>query len=210
MRLRTIGFTLFGLFSLGSAVMLYQAGVIRLPGQPRHPVTESMRQKADNAKAQGAVDFQLDSVEKGKIRMSSLWNDKPLLVVFTLPDCPCSIDSQPFFNQLAKNYEGKLNVLGVIKGPKLDSSNYKVNMSVPYPMGMDPQGAVAAVYQAPQSVYSVLIRPGGKVEKLWPGYSKKILAEMNGLIAELAGTEAVPLDTTNAPEQDSSGCSMRE
>jgi hypothetical protein len=74
----------------------------------------------------------------------------------------------------------------------------------------DPDKATAKAYDSPNSVYTTLVAPDGKIEKQWPGWSKRILEEENGLLAKLSGQPERKFDTLYAPLEDSSGCSFYE
>jgi hypothetical protein len=54
----------------------------------------------------------------------------------------------------------------------------------------------------------MLIGPGGTIEALWPGYSSGMLAELGARLARLTRQTEVPLDTSGAPAEMTSGCAF--
>ncbi|MBS1706021.1 MAG: redoxin domain-containing protein [Armatimonadetes bacterium] len=197
--------------ALGTAVLWTKSNNINIQSEDiRHPLTDSLREGAERQKLKSAHDANLPGVDAADVQLSSLWKYKPALLIFTLTECPCSMQAQPFFNSMANAYGEKINFLAVTKGSKVDCSNYRVNLTVSFPMARDEHGEVAKAYDVPNSAYSALIGTDGKITKLWPGYSKKLLTEINETLAKTAGVEPIKLDLRGAPDEDATGCSLQE
>jgi hypothetical protein len=53
-----------------------------------------------------------------------------------------------------------------------------------------------------------LVGADGKIVKMWPGYSKSLLADMNATIAATLGEKARPFDAAYAPVKQATGCAF--
>jgi hypothetical protein len=71
---------------------------------------------------------------------------------------------------------------------------------------IDPEMQAVKDYKAESSAYVALIASGGRVEKLWPGYSADMLNDAGERIARLAGKSMVPIDLSDAPTEMTAGC----
>ena len=178
--------------------------------EPRHPVTDAMRKSAEAVPGQVAPEIELADTSGKTVRLSDLVVKGPVLVVTIKDGCPCSIESQPFFNQMVKDYEGKFTILGVTDAPRIKAEKYKVDFDAQFPIVTEPGKRTFEAYHALNSVYSTLVGRDGVVIKQYPGYSKRILTDMNEQIAKAVGATPTPLDLADAPERDSSGCPFFE
>jgi peroxiredoxin len=70
----------------------------------------------------------------------------------------------------------------------------------------DPEIDVMKAYSVEHSVYAMLISKDGKIVRMWPGYSDKMLQEVNDLVAKELGVKVVPFDPQYAPKEMLSGC----
>ena len=175
---------------------------------PRHPVTEPMWQKAKAVAGKPGPNFQLKDPLGKAVQLSDLCKSGPVILVFTKDNCPCSIEAQPFFNQIAKGFEGKVTFVGIIDGPSYVASKFHDDFKVPYQMLLAEKGEVFKAYDAQQSAYTTLVDSKGIVIKQWPGYCRSMLVELDEEIAKLTGGKAVQIDTTMAPEKMNSGCAF--
>ena len=185
-------------------------GGLNLALEPRHPVTLKMAQDAKAVIGEPAPEIDLPDTDGKQVKLSELVNQTPVVVITLKDGCPCTIESQPFFNDLAEKYKGKVQFLGVTDGTKYKASKYKDDFSVPFPIVTEPGTHTFEAFQSPRSVYFTLVKKGGAVRKLWPGYSKKTLDEFNQALAQESGIPTPKLDTTMAPDKESSGCKFGE
>ena len=81
-------------------------------------------------------------------------------------------------------------------------------MDVPYPVVPDPTKRIIHAFEAKNALYSALVSTGGRIVKMWPGYSKDLLLEMNTTLAREAGVPEKPFDTKFAPIEKSTGCTF--
>lgn len=178
--------------------------------EPRHPVTEAMRRSAEAVPGLVAPEIELPDTSGKTVRLSELVAKGPVLVVTIKDGCPCSIEAQPFFNQLAKDFARKFSILGVTDATRIKAEKYKMDFDARFPIVIEPGRKTFDAYHALNSVYSTLIGRDGVVIKQYPGYSKRILEDMNSEIAKATGAAPATLDLADAPERDSSGCPFFE
>lgn len=184
------------------------ANVVNLATEPRHPVTLKMETDAKAVVGDKAPEIDLLDTDGKPWKLSDHVAEGPVVVVTIKDGCPCSIESQPFFNALAAAYTGKVQFVGVMDGDRIKTSKYKDDFSVPFPIVTEPGDRTFAAFQSPRSVYYSLVQKGGVVKRLWPGYSKEMLHEFNRSLAEEAGIDPPKLDVAMAPDKKSSGCAF--
>jgi peroxiredoxin len=199
---------LAGAFWMASQRPAIDSNVPNLLDEPRHPVTAPMWDEAEDLAGLKAPSFELNDSKGRPVRFGGVPPEKPMVLVFTKDGCPCSIESQPFFNQIAKGYGDRARFLGVIDAPAATAADYSSDFSVPYPMLSANDETVFRAFKSERSVYVTLIDPTGIVVRQWPGYSKAMLKELNTEIASLAGGAPADVDLTAAPEEMTSGCRL--
>ncbi|MCB0825827.1 MAG: redoxin domain-containing protein [Armatimonadetes bacterium] len=177
-----------------------------LQDTPRHPVTDEMRARAEAKEGELAPEIDLPSTTDKNIQLSSLIEQKPVVVVMTKDGCPCSIEVQPHYTEIAKAYAGEVTFLGVIDGNLQTAENFKHDFEVPYEFVYTEELDTFKLFDAKQSVYTYLIAKGGNIIKIWPGYSKGSLKQLNTMIAKELGQEPADLPFEMAPEEMTSGC----
>ena len=210
---------LFALLLLGAAgfmaylVMQRPRAIANVPNlleTPRHPVTEPMWKRSKAVAGKPAPDFELADSTGKQVRLSKVLVSGPAVLVFTKDGCPCSIEAQPFFNQIAGKMAGKVNFLGVIDSDKRVADKFKEDFKVPYPMLLAGDGAVFASYDAKRSVYVTLVARDGSVVKQWPGYSESMLKELVGVLESDSGVSPLEFTFEMAPKVMNSGCEFGE
>ena len=177
---------------LGGIAALIAA--IVLPSRSGHPVTPLMQEAADSVAGRT-----LEPVHPGL-------DVRPQVIVFILPDCPCSEDYEPFTHELYRAYGAHVDFLGIVAGTDAEALAWQEQHKTPYPVLADPNGDIALSYDAKRSAYTALVKDRTVIQKLWPGYSSEMLQELGTLAAAAAGISPVPLDTTGAPAKLTSGC----
>lgn len=173
---------------------------------PRHPITAEMEKAADAVVGGTAPEISLIDTDKKPQTLSGYLAKGPVVLVMIKDGCPCSIEAQPFFNELASHFSGKATFVGVTDAPWREASKYKDDFAVPFPILMEPGMKTFEAYHSPRSVYTTIINPSGKVVKMFPGYSKQILNEIASTVATEANTKAPVLNLAMAPERANSGC----
>lgn len=173
---------------------------------PKHPVTDAMWA---SAKALTDVSAPIISLPDGRTgKLVSLPSPKPSVIYFIKDGCPCSVDFEPLIQKLAKRWGEKVSVIGVLNGDKKLYENWmKVGRS-PHPVLLDPGLKAIKAFRAERSVYTALLTADGTVVKLWPGYSKAMLTELNAEVEKVANLPNVAFDGSYAPTEMTSGCSF--
>ena len=173
---------------------------------PRHPVTPQMEQDADARAGMESKDFTLTTDEGASVALSSFWKEKPVVLVMMKDGCPCTMEAQPHFNDLASQFGKDINFVGVIDADKETASKFRADFSCPFPVLSSPNTDFFKLWRSKQSVYTFVIGVGGKVEMVWPGYNKKMLASLNHMLSELSKKPEAKLDMDMVPEKMTSGC----
>lgn len=200
------------LLILGAALFLntYQppavSNGINIAETPRHPVTEPMWSDAKSFIGTKAFEFNLKDTEDKEVTLKGLLQQGPVVVISTMDGCPCSLESQGFFNDIAKAYVGKVQFVGIMDAGRVVANKYKDDLSVPYPILCDPEKTTFRPYRSKQSVYVTLISQEGTVLRQWPGYSKTMLVDLSASIAGEVGVRPIVTNVARAPEEMTSGC----
>lgn len=195
----------FFLFNEGSQAKAYSTDSWADLSKPRHPVTEQMKLDANSARGRTAKLFTLPDTDEKPQSLRAYLQAKPVLLVMTKEGCPCSIESQPYFNELARTYP-EVQFLGVMDAGKEISRKYVADFKVPYPMLSETGWDTYRSYGTPRSVYVVLVGQDGKVRHMWPGYSGAMLLELGQALAKEAQVDPRPFDADRAPTKMTSGC----
>jgi peroxiredoxin len=204
-----------GLALASAGGLLYYMGTLPkvktvdvISGQPRHPVTAAMSREAEAKAKKIAPAFNTKDVQGKPVVIGSPGAERPQFIYFILENCPCSIEAEPLFQDLAERFEGKVDFISVTNAGPEKAKQWDVQMLPSYPVISDPAKEIIRAYEAKNSVYSALLSRGGQIVKLWPGYSVDILKDMNSLMAKESGSHEKPFDTKYAPKQQSSGCAF--
>lgn len=179
-------------------------------GVPRHPVTEPMREDAATMARKPAPDFVLPDLDGKMWTRTTAQEGKPTFIYFILDGCPCSTDVEPLYQSLRETQNGRIQFVGIIDSPAEKAKKWVKNHSTENLVLISADASAMHAYNAPRSAYSTLVDTKGRIIKQWPGYSRRILTDMNEEMAKAAGVEVPPFDTAYAPLEDSSGCSFAE
>ncbi|HEY0984235.1 peroxiredoxin family protein [Schlesneria sp.] len=167
---------------------------VAIPFKSGHPVTRYMQDAADAVAGKTVV----PALESDDVR--------PQVIIFILPDCPCSEDYEPFTHELFRAYGDHVDFQGIVAGTDDEARAWREKHKTPFPVVADPEGDIAAKYDAKRSAYTALVVDRTTIQKLWPGYSSDMLEEVGTLAAAAAQVPSVPLNTTGAPAKLTSGC----
>lgn len=171
--------------------------------EPRHPVTKIMLDEAERLKLKSAPEIQLPDSD-GKEQ--SLSKDKPTVVLFIKEGCPCSIDAQPIMNKLAEKFKGKAQFLGIIDVDGQKQKQWIAENRPVFPIVADTSLNLMKGYGALNSVYTFLVGPDHRIEKMWPGYWVDMLKELNARLCKDISEKVTEFDPLYAPIAKSSGC----
>ena len=189
---------------------LRSAPVVEAEFRPRHPVTSEMQSAVDSRALKAAPPFNLKDAAGKEMTLTSLLDGKPLFLYFILDGCPCSIEAEPLFHKLYRQHKTAANFAGIIGSDTKIAARWVQEHRTPYPVLSSADHKVMQEYGAPNSVYCAVISKGGKIVKMWAGFSAKMLQEVNALLAQESGTDEKPFDPDYAPQELASGCSFKE
>jgi peroxiredoxin len=174
----------------------------------KHPVTSEMTAKAELMHTKPAPTFTVKDVAGATIEIGGPHMKRPQFVYFVNNDCPCSYAAEPLFHALAAQFKGQIDFISVTDGTPDQAKHWVSEMQVEYPLIADPKVEIMKAYHATSSAYSALVTKDGRIEKLWPGFSKDLLLDMNSEMAKTLGQPERPFDTQYAPIKPATGCSF--
>jgi hypothetical protein len=186
---RRIVTTLLVLASVGVLVLAFA-----LPPRIGHPVTPLMQSAADETAGKAINSLPSDAT-------------RPMVVVFVLPDCPCSIAYEPYVQALYRQHGAEAAFVEVVAGDASSAEEWKQQHRTPFEVVSDPDRIIAREFGALRSAYTALVL-NGRVVRLWPGYSAAMLLEADRLLPSQMTEVRSTLDLDGAPEQPTSGCPL--
>jgi peroxiredoxin len=174
---------------------------------PRHPITKQMEDESSKVSAE-KLEFTYPDHTGKQFALGDFTKVGPVLLVFTLHDCPCSMEAQGLFNDIATEFKGKASVIGICRDKPEQAKAYIEMFKVNYPLLIDAKKETISMLHAKNSVYVALVDRNAKLVKMWPGYNKEMIAELLEKMAELCGIPAPKLDLTLVPNKPTSGCTL--
>ncbi|APW62843.1 peroxiredoxin family protein [Paludisphaera borealis] len=183
------------------------SGFVVIESEKQHLVTSEMLAATEKVARTTAPAFRAEATDGKTYDLAELTRKGPVVLAFIKEGCPCSIESQPYFNRLFEAYGAKVPFFGVIDGPVNRAGKWgRVNHAA-FPILSDVDLTIIHDYKAESSAYLALVSQGGTIEKLWPGYSVEMLNEVSARLAKFAGMDVQPIDTTGAPQGEMlTGC----
>jgi peroxiredoxin len=172
----------------------------------KHTVTRTMLKEAGERAKRPATSFLIAGIDGRTYSFEEMTRARPLAIVFIKDGCPCSDQAAPYFQRLQELYEGHARVVGIIDGDVEVARRWASDHKTCYPVLPDPKLEVIQAYGAKGSAYVALVAAGGKIERIWPGYSGEMLRELGGRMAALAGVPEAPFETGEAPKHLFAGC----
>lgn len=161
-----------------------------------HPVTPLMSAAATEASGRTMA------------MVPGISNIRPLVVVFILPDCPCSEEYEVFTHELSAKYGTRAQFVGIVAGDRQAAAEWKDAHRTPFPVIEDPDRSIARSCAAERSAYTALINEGQTIEHLWPGYSAGMLQELGSRLAASIDISEKTLNLEGAPTALTSGCPL--
>jgi peroxiredoxin len=182
-----------------------RAEALAIVAEVRHPVSRQMLLDASVMSEKTAPFFKLKDAHGIDVQIGGE-GKRPQFVYFILLDCPCSLDAQPLFNSLYRRYKGKVDFIGIINCDKAKAIDFAGETTTLHPIVCDPDHKIVKAYGALQSTYNLVIRPDGTIVKMWPGFWRDQLQELDKTLAKLVGETSTPFDAQYAPIKKTSGC----
>lgn len=155
-------------------------GAADLPG----PVPAGVRFADPPAAALPAPDFAAELVDGTRIRGSELWDDRPLVLVFTASFCDRCRELHRAAADAVDGEDGAAGVLGVVgEDDAAGGAEYAEELDLGHPVAVAGERMWLS-YAAREPGLVVLVAKGGRVVRGWPaGATTEALAEaLAGLI----------------------------
>jgi peroxiredoxin len=196
--------------SLFLAGLLALAAAVFLPASSFHPVTPAMLTAAGARSGSRVPETVLEGSDGRMSSIAEIAADRPAVLIFIKDGCPCSELAEPYFHRLHAIYGAHVAFVGVIDGDAAVARSWagRHQSASPFPVLADPGQSVIRACGAERSAYVALVAPGGAIDRLWPGYSAEMLAELGSQLAARTGVPESPIDDKDAPEALSSGCAF--
>jgi peroxiredoxin len=165
------------------------------------PVTDSMRKDAEAGSQKAAPSFNL-TAHTGRTYSEKSLVGKATVIYFLHTDCPCCVDANPFFNQLAEAYPDQ--VIAIANGNIAKSEVWAKANDAKFPILADESKSTIDAFGAKFGVVTALVDGTGTVVRLIPGYSQGEFEEMAEFLAQ--GQDSKKLDWSKAPVASTAGC----
>ncbi len=172
----------------------------------RHEVTPKMEKISGSWARRTAPTFSTKDAAGQPLQLAQALAHGPVFLYFIKDGCPCSIDAQPLFNHLRDKFKGKVSFVGVIDVDSAAAKKWAGKNAMTDPLLADAKRDVIHAYKATNSAFSALVLQDGTIEKMWPGYSKEYLLDMNSRLADALGEKVTSFDTLYAPPSKTAGC----
>jgi len=172
----------------------------------KHLVTPEMESASATVVGRALPPLRLGSDDGGSIELGERMSKGPLVLIFIKEGCPCSTAAEPFFRRLHAAYGEKVAFVGVIDGDLATADRWVDEHGTPFPVAVDPGLEMARGLGVTNSAYVAVVERGGRVARLWPGFSKGMLGELSAELAALAGVRPAAIDVSDAPAELYTGC----
>jgi hypothetical protein len=178
----------------------------RSPQYEKHYVTPQQLAAAGAMSAQSPGLVATIAHDGRRRTWQELSGGDPVVVVFIKKGCPCNVEFEPFFHRLYRAYRRSVRFIGVIDGGVDTARRYAEDNQVPYLVLADPERVLISRFRAENGAYVALVTSAEVLDTLWPGCSAEMMRELSRRIAELAGVEEQPIETTDLPAALTTGC----
>ena len=140
-------------------------GANDLPG----PLPEDVAFRTSPRSALAAPAFSAELLDGTSVTMSDLWDDRPLVLVFTASGCnECERVHREVAEVVDEN-DGAVSMLAVVREEDIQGAReFAEDQQLGYPIAVGGEGAWLS-YAAEEAPLVVLIAPGGKALRGWPG-----------------------------------------
>jgi peroxiredoxin len=172
----------------------------------KHAVTTEMAGRAVAQWHRPAPPFRAMASDGRERELRASLQERPVFLVFIKDGCPCSEAAQPFFNELATRFGGRVEFLGVIDGDVDTARRWADGHQSAFPILADADLALIHAFGAESSAHSVLVDREGEVAGYWPGYSAGYLTEIFRELCLLTSESPGPIDLADAPTEPTTGC----
>jgi thiol-disulfide isomerase/thioredoxin len=151
-----------------------------LPG----PLPSGVSFQEPPGEALAAPDFSAALVDGTPVRASELWDDRPLVLVFTASWCGTCADVHRGAARVVAGQEGAVGLLGVVPADDGEPAReYAAELDLGHPLAVAEED-VWLDYAAREPPLVALVAPGGRILRGWPGgVDEAVLArELDALV----------------------------
>jgi len=136
-----------------------------LPG----PLPKDVSFRKARRAALEAPDFFAALIDGTSVTASDLWDDRPLVLVFTESGCGECANVQREIGEVVDEHAGAVALLAVVREDDLEGAReFAEDQQLGFPIALGSE-RVWLNYAAEEPPLVVLIAPGGKVLRGWPG-----------------------------------------
>ena len=140
-------------------------GAADLPGPP--PGDVAFRKPPSDALS--APEFSVDLLDETPVTADELWDDRPLVLVFTASWCDRCADMHREAAEVVDEHDGAIGLLGVVREDDIEGAReYAQDLKLGHPIAVGDE-SVWLNYAADEPPLVVLVARGGKVLRGWPG-----------------------------------------
>jgi len=140
-------------------------GADDLPGA----LPEDISFRKSPSAAVAAPDFSAELLDGTSVTASDLWDDRPLILVFTASGCNECERVHREVAEVVDEHDGAVSMLAVVRADDIQGARELAeDQQLGYPIAVGGEGAWLS-YAAEKAPLVVLIAPGGKVLRGWPG-----------------------------------------
>ena len=132
-----------------------------------------------------APDFTAELLDGTAVTASDLWRDRPVLLVFTASYCDRCGEIHRRAAEAVDAQDGAIGLLGVVGEDDVDGGrDYAAKLDLGHPVAVAGERTWLD-YAAREPGLVVLVGPGGKVLRGWPGGAtvEQLQPQLEGLIA---------------------------
>ncbi len=172
----------------------------------KHLASPAMIQASDQAAGIPAPEFEAMANDGQTYRLSQMVKNGPAVLIFIKEGCPCSRAADPFLQRLHAAGRGWVPFYGVIDGGVMVAERWAEQTNTVFPVLADPEMKIIHAYGAQSSAYVAFVGQGGRIEKLWAGYSEAMLRELGDRMARWVKPGMEPFDVSDAPVELYAGC----
>lgn len=136
-----------------------------LPG----PLSEDVDFRRPPRDALTAPDFSVELLDETLVTSKELWQDRPLVMVFTASWCETCADVHREVAAVVDKHDGAIGLLGMVREDDAEGAReYARDLKLGHPIAVGDE-RVWLDYAADEPPLVVLVAPGGKVLRGWPG-----------------------------------------
>jgi peroxiredoxin len=145
----------------------------------------------------------------GKTHSEKSLTSRPTLLVFLNSSCPHNVGAATDLNKISSMLKGKVAVIGMVNLPLKEAKAYSSKLKLNFPLVADGSMKVIKKMGARHSLDMALISSTDKkVVGFWEGYSRAIVAELDGLLPK-AGAKSGTLRASVFNRERASGCGFQ-